>query len=182
VRNVCKVCSRRLYRTDWLSNLKTNEAPFKLALKAKEPFKCCGRRVDIGLVAQHFDSSFVISYTLLQLERDTPNPLYCSAARCSVFIIPSEIRGDVGTCSTCKATTCRHCRKVAHSGICSADKEGQELRSLANKKGWKECPRCHAMVERRSGCLHMTCTCSGEFCYNCGKLYSECPGSCSRTA
>ncbi|KAF8244342.1 hypothetical protein K440DRAFT_559065 [Wilcoxina mikolae CBS 423.85] len=157
------------------------QAAFRLALKSKEPFACCGRRVDIGLAARHFDSKFVASYRLLQLERDTPNPLYCSVAICSAFIVPSAIRGDEGTCGTCKVKTCRHCRKAAHSGVCSADKDGQETRALANKMGWKECPRCNQIVDRRSGCLHMTCKCGGEFCYSCGKLYSECPGSCRRT-
>ena len=156
------------------------KAPFNIALKDKKPFTCCNQRVDINLAQAHISPDFLASYALMLLEFDTPNPLYCSTPKCSTFIPPASIKGDTGTCTKCAADTCRYCKKPSHSGICTEDKEGQTLRDLAKQKGWKECPKCKRFVERNTGCLHMTCKCLTEFCYSCGRLYSQCPGTCKR--
>jgi hypothetical protein len=155
-------------------------APFRLALREKQPFRCCGNRVDIDLAAEHFDEDFIADYKLMLLELDTPNPLYCSAATCSRFIVPASIGGGVGTCPECRVRTCEFCRQAEHRGVCTADVEGQRVRELARSQGWKVCPNCQSVVERSRGCLHMTCRCGTEFCYSCNALYSVCPGTCSR--
>ncbi|KAI5820888.1 hypothetical protein BZA77DRAFT_239236 [Pyronema omphalodes] len=156
------------------------QAPFMRSFQEKNLFSCCGKPVNIIDAAGLFDDAFVTAYRLLHLERTTPNPLYCSASKCSAFIVPSAIKGTIGKCSQCNKKTCRFCRKGEHKGICTQDMEGQKVRELAKQMGWKECPKCKRIVERRSGCLHMTCRCGGEFCYNCGKLYRECRGTCNR--
>ena len=153
---------------------------FSHALRARKPFLCCKTRVPLGEVSAFLDASFVLSYQALTIELDTPNPLYCHEPTCAVFIPPSCIRADVGTCSTCKRDTCKLCKKKQHSGVCEEDREGTELLKTAKKKNWQTCPKCKMMVDRRSGCLHMTCVCGQHFCYNCGEDYSRCPGTCQR--
>ncbi|KAA8900904.1 hypothetical protein FN846DRAFT_752054, partial [Sphaerosporella brunnea] len=148
-------------------------APFRRALREKQPFRCCDR-VDIDLAAEHFDAAFVADYKLMLLERDTPNPLYCSVPACSRFIVPASIKGGVGTCPACSVRTCAFCRLAEHGGVCREDAEGQRVRALARAAGWKVCPNCQAVVERNAGCLHMTCRCGTEFCYSCNALYSQC--------
>ena len=68
--------------------------------------------------------------------------------------------------------------------MCRSDGAGQKLLALAKTKGWRVCGRCGSVVERREGCLHMTCRCAYEFCYACGKRWAEgvgaCRGSCPR--
>ena len=32
----------------------------------------------------------------------------------------------------------------------------------------QSCPHCFALVQKSTGCTHITCTCKGEFCYICG--------------
>lgn len=155
---------------------------FEGALKEKKPFRCCDQ-VPIDSVTAHFPQHFIRDYNDLMLELNTQNPLYCSARGCSKFIPPTSIRGDTGTCRTCNSNTCRHCRAPAHAGICSEDEDSTAVLGLAKEKGWKACPGCKNMIERVDGCLHMTCTrCPNrtEFCYNCGQLYSQCPGTCRR--
>ena len=34
-----------------------------------------------------------------------------------------------------------------------------------------KCPDCCQLVERSTGCPHMSCVCGGEFCYNCGRAW-----------
>lgn len=40
--------------------------------------------------------------------------------------------------------------------------------------GWKVCFQCGAVVERMSGCVHMTCMCRTEFCYTCLRPWKTC--------
>ncbi|KAF9922896.1 hypothetical protein FBU30_006971 [Linnemannia zychae] len=57
-----------------------------------------------------------------------------------------------------------------------------ELERAASKviseNGWKVCAQCGAVVEKISGCNHMTCICRYEFCYACHKKWGTC--RCSR--
>ncbi|KAI0506436.1 hypothetical protein F5B22DRAFT_623554 [Xylaria bambusicola] len=56
-----------------------------------------------------------------------------------------------------------------------------KLISLAKRKGWKRCPSCRRLVEKVTGCDHISCRCGQHFCYKCGEPYSlsyghHCPG------
>ncbi|KAI1129450.1 hypothetical protein F5Y10DRAFT_238273 [Nemania abortiva] len=109
------------------------------------------------------------------LELRTPNPVYCSNRACGVFVPPAQYQGpDTAACRVCGSVTCRICRNAAHAGICPQDVGMQQAVSLATRNGWRSCPRCNNMVERRSGCDHMTCRCGGQFCYICGSVWGAC--------
>jgi hypothetical protein len=154
---------------------------FQHALTAKKPFKCCRSRVPVHTVARFLPNDFVSSYQTLVLELATPNPTYCSNASCSAFIPPPNIKGDIATCPRCSTNTCKACRSREHPGvICAQDVNGQKLLNLATTKKWQQCPHCKTLMEKRSGCLHMTCTCGTESCYNCGGIWSNCGGVCPR--
>lgn len=45
---------------------------------------------------------------------------------------------------------------------------------VISENGWKVCNRCGAVVERLSGCVHITCMCRNEFCYTCRKTWRTC--------
>ncbi|KAG0238901.1 hypothetical protein BGW42_000062 [Actinomortierella wolfii] len=46
---------------------------------------------------------------------------------------------------------------------------------IAAQNGWKPCPRCGVIVDRSSGCVHMTCSmCKYEFCYTCMEVWKTC--------
>ncbi|KAK3827130.1 MAG: hypothetical protein JOS17DRAFT_662463, partial [Linnemannia elongata] len=45
---------------------------------------------------------------------------------------------------------------------------------VITENGWKVCHRCGAVVERVSGCVHITCMCRYEFCYTCEKKWQTC--------
>lgn len=54
------------------------------------------------------------------------------------------------------------------------DPDLQRTQELAEEEGWKRCHQCHAFVEHREACQHMTCRCGAEFCYVCGARWRTC--------
>lgn len=46
-----------------------------------------------------------------------------------------------------------------------SDSEQRTARAVAETT--KPCPHCHAPVEKRGGCKHITCRCGYQFCYGC---------------
>ena len=154
-------------------------AGFRNALNSKKPYQCCKNNIPVDLVRRELGARFVQRYKDFELERSTSNALYCSNSGCSEFIRPADIHGDNGTCKKCRKLTCRHCRSKAHPGkLCTQDKETEKVKALATKQGWQHCPNCQHLIDKKEGCLHMTCKCGTEFCYNCGER--KCRGTCKR--
>ncbi|RHN82081.1 putative IBR domain, Zinc finger, RING-type, E3 ubiquitin ligase RBR family [Medicago truncatula] len=95
---------------------------------------------------------------------------YCPFKDCSAMLLDEdEGREDVreSECASCHRLFCAKCHVPWHPGIgceeyqkLNVDERGREdllVRELANKKKWKRCPRCRFYVEKRDGCLHITC-------------------------
>ncbi len=162
----------------------TNNQPgaFKAALKSRTPFKCCRQVIHINKAppSAHLSITFTQKYSLMVLELSTRKPKYCSSRCCNRFIPPQHIHGPIATCPSCKSKTCVACGKKEHKGVCKEDKEGKAVQALAEKKGWKTCPKCSQVVERTEGCLHMTCRCKAEWCYACLRDWGVCNSTCGR--
>ena len=150
------------------------------ALKDRKAFRCCKTQATPDILGPFLPPEILAHYTALTEELATPNPTYCHIKKCSAFIPPTHYTADNARCPRCAYETCRLCKSALHPGtICKQDVAGQALISLGNKKKWIQCPHCRTMVEKRSGCLHMSCTCGTSFCYNCGR--SGCGGeNCKR--
>jgi hypothetical protein len=89
-------------------------------------------------------------------------------------------------CSLCSTRFCFHCELPPHApATCdmmsswldmggfidaSVSKEDVEVRRIKHKTT-KPCPRCGIRIEKNLGCPHMTCTCSYQFCWDCGEAY-----------
>ncbi len=153
-----------------------------MALESRTPFQCCQAAVPVDDMLGLLPEDVHRQYQDLLLELATPNPIYCSNRPCGAFIPPSQAHGpDRIDCPRCRTSTCRHCRNESHPGTeCPADVATQQARALATTQGWRACPNCSNIVEKSSGCLHMTCRCRTQFCYGCGQLYSRCQGGCQR--
>ncbi|KAI9686337.1 MAG: hypothetical protein M1822_003682 [Bathelium mastoideum] len=146
----------------------TTTGAFEAALRARQPFECCNQAVPIRLYA-NAPRDFRPQYERMQLERATPNPLYCANQRCGQFIPPTFHQGpDEAMCDQCDRITCRLCRNTAHgNNVCPQDEGARQVEWLANDRGWRRCPGCGEMVERDYGCNHMTCRCGSQWCYVC---------------
>ncbi|KAH7321630.1 hypothetical protein BKA65DRAFT_85443 [Rhexocercosporidium sp. MPI-PUGE-AT-0058] len=153
---------------------------FKSAYKSRSPFQCCGTTIPPSSVTRNLSTSFVGKYNLMVLELKTKKPKYCSSDRCHKFIPPAGIHGPIAICRYCKVKTCVACGSKEHSGVCAEDKAGKAVEALAQKKGWKQCPKCSQILERTEGCLHMTCRCKAEWCYSCLRDWSVCRSTCGR--
>jgi E3 ubiquitin-protein ligase RNF144 len=95
---------------------------------------------------------------------------YCPFKDCSAMLLDeNEGVEDIreSECPFCHRLFCARCHVNWHPGIgceeyqkLNADERGREdllVRELANQKKWKRCPRCRYYVEKRDGCLHITC-------------------------
>lgn len=154
---------------------------FKHALAAGKVFTCCDKTpAPVEPVAPFLPADFTARYQAKMLERATPNPIYCARPGCATFVPASSLKGDMATCPTCHFVSCRLCKNPEHRGTCPPDRNGKRLLDLAGHQNWTQCKRCNVVVERDEGCLHMTCTCGHEFCYNCGAKWDQCGGSCPR--
>lgn len=51
--------------------------------------------------------------------------------------------------------------------------DSQFLEVIA-REGYSQCNSCSMYVELQSGCYHMTCNCTNQFCYLCKKRWKTC--------
>ena len=89
---------------------------------------------------------------------------------------PERVRRRV-VCPVCDVAACIPCAVAWHDHLTCQQyqhwrKENAQgdsaLQELAQREGWKDCPRCKLYIERSEGCNHLTCTCGTHFCYLCG--------------
>ncbi|KAF0687753.1 Aste57867_20537 [Aphanomyces stellatus] len=122
--------------------------------------------------------------------------VYCPNATCAqMLVLPPPVLnegrvvfGPQRTCPMCGVDMCTACNSVWHDGIdCAAYQrqvaaaaDARLVQDAIQLYLWQRCPKCNVIVERVSGCAHMTCRCGQHFCYKCGKAcgadhYSCCP-------
>lgn len=93
---------------------------------------------------------------------------YCPYKSCSYLMSRTELvlvsAGGHRKCLKCRGSFCFYCKAPWHSTLsCTeykklhSDIQNANLFSLAYRNGWRQCGKCHHMVERSSGCRYMTC-------------------------
>ncbi|KAM3080906.1 hypothetical protein ACMFMG_004867 [Clarireedia jacksonii] len=154
---------------------------FQNALSSKTRFKCCKTNISVKLATRWLEAPFIASYELLILEQTTQNPRYCSNKSCNKFVPPADIHASIAVCSACNTRTCAPCGNAEHAGVCKEDAQGKVVQELAAKNGWKSCPQCNFVIEKNEGCLHMTCKCKHEWCWECLREWNVCKSTCNRS-
>ncbi|PKS07896.1 hypothetical protein jhhlp_006504 [Lomentospora prolificans] len=142
------------------------------------PPKCCLNEIPFQTIYQYIQSDLRTTFETRALEWKTPvgERIYCSTPECAVWIPPNQVNGGTST-ARCPAghETCSFCRGPAHAGAdCPQDWDLQRTNELAEEEGWKRCAQCHALVEHREACQHMTCRCGYQFCYVCVRQWRTC--------
>ena len=122
--------------------------------------------------------------------------VYCA---CKLFVgakvAPSAAHGAkftaVGQCLSCEGVACMMCTTLLDkdSPLSSAINHGcenklsateKERLALANGpdrgKKYQTCPFCQRTGYLHDACHHITCDCSGEYCYLCGKAAKKLSG------
>ncbi|KAI8959581.1 hypothetical protein F5Y11DRAFT_350333 [Daldinia sp. FL1419] len=161
----CKPCFLRLIRTTC-----DNEQQW--------PPKCCLNPIPKTTIILNVDSELQKMYRDRTAEWNLPisERVYCSFANCSLWLRPDQINRarNIARCSA-GHWTCIICRGQQHDGdSCPEDRDMMKTDELAEEEGWKRCYGCHAYVEHREACQHMTCRCGAEFCYVCGARWRTC--------
>ncbi|KAI8628096.1 hypothetical protein F5Y19DRAFT_153366 [Xylariaceae sp. FL1651] len=142
------------------------------------PPKCCLHNIPDKTIIINIDDELKLKYRARAAEWNIPvaDRIYCSRPDCSLFIRPEYIIRAQGVARcTDGHYTCIFCRNPQHDGDdCPQDRDMIETNKLAESEGWKRCYGCHAYVEHREACQHMTCRCGAEFCYVCGAQWRTC--------
>lgn len=120
------------------------------------PPRCCKIPIPIGFCRATLPKELIKDFDLKVEELATPNPTYCSNAECSKFILPNDIKAEIGKCVYCKEQTCVRCKCKKHKGLCPSDPHVQLLMDVAKRSKWQQCTNCKNMVELVEGCFHMT--------------------------
>lgn len=119
------------------------------------PPRCCNEPITVASVRLFLSSDVVRSFEKKKIEYEAPNRTYCCLKSCSLFIPPSNIVDNIGTCDDCGTQTHVLCKLEAHIGDCPNDIALQEVLDLARGRGWQRCYSCWGMVELEVGCNHM---------------------------
>lgn len=136
------------------------------------PVGCCGDKNNItayynnlretASILQELAKPDDFSVYLKKLDEClTVDKLYCWVKTCNTFIPTSCRLLAVGTCPECYSGTCTKCKSKSHVGWCATHLDADaradaradaKVKRVARKKGWRPCPLCHQLVEKRGGC------------------------------
>lgn len=105
-----------------------------------------------------------------------PTPGCNQVYRCTKVSAPSAVH-----CRSCLSAVCSSCHGEAHTGMTCAEWiihnnpiEQQRLNDqLANRLGFKKCPKCKILIEKVSGCNHVTCRCGAQICWACMGVFAK---------
>ncbi|KIW28296.1 uncharacterized protein PV07_07972 [Cladophialophora immunda] len=164
---MCNTCLKRIFK-------------MSVSDPAHMPPRCCtDQHIALKHVEKLFDDKFKVLWNRKFQEYKTKNRVYCPGRKCGAWIKPHYITIEngrkVGRCKQCKTKVCPMCSQRMHTTReCPKDPETKAFIETAKEKGWQRCYSCHAMVELKEGCNHMTCRCTAEFCMVCGLKWKSC--------
>lgn len=142
------------------------------------PPKCCLNQIPFKTVLKNIPDDLKKTFHERSSEWEIPvsERVYCHVPECGVWIKPGKI-SLVRRQARCERNhiTCTICRGQAHgNNDCPQDQDLNLTNLLAEEEGWKHCYSCHALVEHKEACQHMTCRCGAQFCYVCGLRWRTC--------
>ncbi|KAJ7765586.1 hypothetical protein B0H16DRAFT_1367298 [Mycena metata] len=108
---------------------------------------------------------------------------YCPSPNCEMVYRSGTISStpDSGfQCPSCLIHICPACNVEYHDGVTCAEHQDNLSGGLAALARWREengvkqCPNCHADIEKNGGCNHMRCAlCRTHICWVCLKTFPD---------
>ncbi|KAI5798478.1 hypothetical protein FPQ18DRAFT_238327, partial [Pyronema domesticum] len=159
----CNECLKRLFT-------------LSLTDPAHMPPRCCAQdHIPLHHVSALLPHATKKLWNKKYREYTTSNRIYCPNPKCGEWIEPEHIGSKIGKCGRCKRDVCARCKGAAHGDRdCPEDPEMVKFFEVAEREKYQKCYNCRAMVELERGCNHMTCHCTAQFCYVCGKKWKTC--------
>jgi len=153
------------------------------------PWQDCDHTLDDSEVEFLVDFGTFQDYErnhFLAVKQRDPRTRYCSKPGCSALIDTDDVdRNPQIICPSCKEEYCFHCMRAWHGDGVTCDEIKQlekkeepdsaalQFEEWVEQNNAKPCPNCNIMIEKVSGCNHMTCkSCSYAFCWLCLDQYA----------
>ena len=152
----CRECFSRL-----VSTAIVNEELF--------PPQCCLINVPEKTITKNVECTVLGAYRRAVKEYGVPaeDRWFCANPKCAKWFDASKYdkKDHNLKCPSCKIRMCRICRGLSHKNEedCPPNKDLEATLETVHLQGWVRCRKCHAAIEKKEGCLHMTCRCKAEF-------------------
>jgi len=177
-KNICGACIQGMLKGK-ISDRKLDNADLAC------PFTCeCVLDQDLIRRSLTSKSFFEIYSNALAKHHLASNPNYiaCLSSECGQYFSIEDCAGKKPrgkgkttankniACPYCNFELCLTCNRPWHDGPCSAAKQAEDEKSVAEMRamGAKPCPKCGINIDKDGGCDHMTCnTCRHNFCWQC---------------
>ena len=102
-----------------------------------------------------------------------PNKKLCPYPNCDSYLELKDIKNKYITCLN-KHKYCFVCLKKPHGNSPCEKSIDTDLKEYAQNYFVKKCPSCGIIIEKQSGCNHITCSkCGYQWCWLCNKKYSQ---------
>ncbi|KAM7279538.1 hypothetical protein ACFE04_006672 [Oxalis oulophora] len=145
------------------------EAKLLNGMMAECPHQGCESKIDVVSCGKFLDPRLVeiFSNRMKEASIAVTDKVYCPYQKCSALMSKAEVPWHSNM-------SCREYKKSPKPQ--SAD---SMVKSLAEKRKWRQCAKCNNMVELATGCYHITCRCGYEFCYTCGAEWKKKKPTCT---
>jgi hypothetical protein len=101
---------------------------------------------------------------------------YCPTPDCPQVYRPN-VQGSIFNCPSCLSSICPYCRVEYHEGVTCKDwllLRDDMFNRYVSSHDVKQCPGCHAFIERAEGCNHITCSrCHTHTCWECLATFTK---------
>ena len=144
--------------------------------------KCLDYNCDVKLTDEFIfniinsDFNLIKKYKQYKLELDImkdPNKKLCPYPNCESYLELKDIKNKYVTCLN-KHKYCFLCLKGPHGKSPCEKNIDIDLKEYAQNYFVKKCPYCGIIIEKQSGCNHITCSkCGYQWCWLCNNQYSQ---------
>lgn len=121
------------------------------------PPRCCSQNMDLDRALKYLPNGLTAEFQAKREELDDDSRTYCHVSTCSAYIPAGNKAKNIGRCPKCQEPTCTICNGAPHQDRdCPEDEGTKNVLDTAKQRGWQQCRTCGRVIERRTGCNHIT--------------------------
>ena len=121
------------------------------------PCRCCREPIPFGVLRVLTPAHIAEAYEARLAEHERATETHCFDPKCATLIPLDHVTSATARCPKCSALTCMVCKGAGHGADdCPEDPGINEILVTAIDNDWQQCFACRAVVEKETGCNHMT--------------------------